>query len=52
MFLFFHMLNKLCLYHIALKMKNILEKASGYSGDANSLQIIEMPNKFMQFHNK
>lgn len=36
----------------ALKMKNILEKASGYSGDANSLQIIEMPNKFMQFHNK
>ena len=36
----------------ALKMKNILEKATGYAGDANSLQIIEMPNKFMQFHNK
>ena len=36
----------------ALKMKNILEKATSYAGDANTLQIIEMPNKFMQFHNK
>ena len=36
----------------AQKMINIFEKATSYSGDANSLQIIEMPNKFMQFHNK
>lgn len=36
----------------ALKMKSFLENATSYEGDANVLKIRELPNKYMQFHNK
>lgn len=39
--------------NIAKKMRNMLQNAVLYEGDANYLQIIVQPgNAFMQFHNK
>lgn len=36
----------------ATKMKNFIEKATSYGGDANALQIKIQDNAYMQFHNK
>ena len=36
----------------ATKMKNFIEKATSYGGDANALQIKIQNNAYMQFHNK
>ncbi len=36
----------------ATKMKLFLEKASSYNGDANWLQIRQLDNVYMQFHNR
>lgn len=39
--------------NIAKKMREILQNAVSYDGDANWLQIVVQPgNVFMQFHNK
>lgn len=36
----------------ATKMKQFLERASSYNGDANWLQIRQQSNIYMQFHNR
>lgn len=36
----------------ATKMKQFLERASSYNGDANWLQIRQQSNVYMQFHNR
>lgn len=37
---------------IATKMKTFFEKATGYGGDANYLQIKQQTGIYMQFHNR
>lgn len=37
---------------VATKMKTFFEKATGYSGDANYLQIKQQAGIYMQFYNR